>query len=377
LENLSNRMNLKEVLNNKQILVKKILEKSEAQLKETSEINQLCVDQFVKKLSTNKSKLQTIFNEVQKQLNVINNLIFSLKEKHKNLMDNIQLSKSNSQDLLTNLNLIFGKLKNTPLSNEFALISKSLENTIEKKYLFDYVNVESVEILKSKAKEEIGELEKLKDLVINLLDDINVPYNNILENSRKLFENVDTINFVLDHETFNQMEMKELGKLVLEIAGKHDKIQYLLSNPSMLATVDIKECDSIEPFLESRQKSIVEIIKKINENCNQVEEKFKFFSDFYKTLREVFNELEKISPLVPNKLSSMDGIESNFHQRISASRNTFEEINDLTTWYNLFLISYNQLLLEVDRRNKFNFQMDKMIFDLSKKFNDFYNGELI
>jgi hypothetical protein len=40
------------------------------------------------------------------------------------------------------------------------------------------------------------------------------------------------------------------------------------------------------------------------------------------------------------------------------------------------LISYKQLLLEVDRRNKFNFQMDKMIFDLSKKFNDFYTGEL-
>eukprot|EP01080_Neovahlkampfia_damariscottae_P003977 gene3977-7233_t len=363
-----------EELKKKKEEIKVILQKSQEQSKQASILNKECIEKYVKKLSVNKSKLQTIFNEVQKQLNVINNLFASLNEKNKNLSENIEKTKNTTTELLLELDVIFNKLKNIPLQNELSLISNSIESTIEKKDLFDYVNVESVETLKLQAQVEIVELDKLKTRSKDVLDDINQPYKQITEKSKQLLQNIDFINFNLNPETFNQKELKEINDLTLKIATKYDKLHYIISNDPL--NLDFEEYKNVVEFSKNNQSLVNEIVLKIIDNCSKAEEKFKYFSTFYKNLKEVFIDLEKISPLIPNKIAHIEGIESHYHQRLSASRSTFEEISDLTTWYNLFLISYKQLLLEINRRNRATIMIDKLVLDVSKQLSDIYSNEI-
>jgi DNA repair ATPase RecN len=150
------------------------------------------------------------------------------------------------------------KLQQKPLHNsliissQLSTLSQSSENDLQKssrsstslvkKTLYDFVNIDSVNAILNQAEIELKEMKNIENLGKTILNAVEEQYNDITKSSNKLTQDMEKVNknpINIDPKEMNQIEIRAIGKIVLEIAGHHDRIQHILDNPTLISSIDI------------------------------------------------------------------------------------------------------------------------------------------
>lgn len=349
--------------------IKVLYQESQNLLKESSNLNKKCIDENIKPFSAKKHKLIQIYNEIQKQILVVKNLLGSFKERNSIIIKNVDQTNTQYLKLVSNLRLVLKLLADKEIHP--LLQVKNMEGTLEKKVLHDYVNIESVDSLIQQAEQEISALNLILSKSKNTLDNISSQYEELSKMNDTMTQDLQNLVIDTSEESFNKEPMNQIINLALEIAGYYDKINYITSNAHLFNSLKYEPKD-FSGYISKiqKQKEIVEF------NCKSIQDKSKLISKISISAQNCFIELEKISPILPSKFQNIAEMEEHFNLRTSQIKPLFEEINDLTSWYHLFIQSHDMLILEIDRRNKETIKMEKFINEITKKFNDMYNGNL-
>lgn len=81
-----------------------------------------------------------------------------------------------------------------------------------------------------------------------------------------------------------------------------------------------------------------------------------------------------ILPILPTK--SLDVMQRAFEVRRGEAAFLFEELANLTTWYELFATAYEELLVEVERRHNEHKRMHEVVIAYQKELSLWYQGTI-
>jgi len=391
--NFSQQPNANEELSPLENLAKQArqaVQRCEQELRQITVRDQQCNENNKMYLSL-KQKLQTIFADIQKQLGVIRQLVTKLRQKTTSLIDSEQKQKVEYEKTLSYLKDMLEKLKMIQIHQELIVSS---EASIDKKTLYDYVNVESVTSLVSQAEAEINAMSKIDEdakLILRQTDEQYTEVSNVndklqadlallykIENeapvsSLKLSQNLGSSsasnlsNSSSSQKSVNDAEIKAMSNITLEITGLQDRIQHIISNPVYSSAVDIKEVEKKFSQLPEYTMQFDLLLKKVTGCCNYIDLRHTKIKDCNNSAVSCYKLLEKMSPAIPSKFVQIDTLTAAFQQKRASGTVLFEEIHDLSIWYALFQASYENLLLEIDRRHKALQQQVKMVEDFKQQ----------
>lgn len=377
-------------------VAKQALDESEQILAQINKLDKKCVEEHLKKYFPLQKRFNVAYEEIQKQLGVIKRLVLSLRSKNSNLLDAIENTRKNQESTINSLRDILNLLKEKKLNHHLVLLSTQIqpENLdfsgisqkrrsipTEKKTLYDFVNIDSVNSIQQQAENELNEMKNIESLGKTILKSVDEQYDDIMKGSEKLMNDMRDVNTnnpvqdLTEPKELNIKEIREAGTIVLEVAGHYDRIQHILNNPNLMSSVDIKDIEEKTKTLPALVERIKELYKNVYAKCKRVEDNYKKFQEYYNSALRVYSELEKMSPLIPDKLLQIDELQSVFHQRVASCQLMFEEIADLSKWYMLFYMSYDRMLLEVYRRQKEYERQQKIIEEMNKTLNSMYIEE--
>lgn len=392
-------------------IAKQRLEQGEQKLMQAKKRDQEYID-FCKRYTATQQKLSIIFAEIHKQLGVIKRLVLSLGAKNRTLLGEIEKIRQYQEQCIDELKVVLDLLEQKPLhpkliaaaSNASVTSNMSTSSSVtqEKKTLFDFVNIESVTDLQQRAENELLEMRNIESLGTTIMQEVDEQFRDISQSSSKLFEsNEEALSLQQDsalppplsprskrsHESvtqqqtmvmdvaLNNIEIKAMGNIVLEIAGHYDRLKHVLSNPVFSSTIDTEEMEEKTNGLDALIVQLDTLLNRVNTNCTYIQSRYKRFSDFYRSAVSCYQELEKMAPNIPSKVVQIDELQTVFHQRRINSDVIFEEIRDLTLWYTLFQTSYDKLLYEIDRRRRVHVNHQRLVDSYKQELNKMYEQE--
>lgn len=220
-----------------------------------------------------KVKNELVFNEKLKDFNNRKKFILSLPVTIKNLKDNIQIIKNNSNDIITLLKNIcdITKKNNKKNTNE---LKKSLIGEIGNNKSFIELSYENI-------KSTINSINNINDITQNFNKDILENHKHMLENYGKVYNNsvdklclnLKKINeiyiFPLIKNKFNEitqkyLEAKEKGLVFNELENVIKDIRTILNDSKSKIENYISEDEVKENYLSKKRKLIDSLSEKLN-----------------------------------------------------------------------------------------------------------------
>ncbi|KAL0485443.1 autophagy-related protein ATG17 [Acrasis kona] len=385
---------------------KQRLDQAEQKLMQAKKRDQEYIE-YCKKYTVTQTKLSVIFSEIQRQMGVLKRLVISIGGKSKAMLGEIEKFRMYQETCIYELTIVLERLQKKPLHSQLVNSQTTASSSLDKKTLFDFVNIESVTDLKLRAEEELNETKGIEQLANTILVEVDDQFREISQSSRKLFESnpeimsayqegfnlstssshrrtpsqdlalhdASTQQNISTEVDLNKNEIKAMSNIVLEVAGHHDRLKHVLSNPVFSSTIDVEEMEEKTNQLSNKIHELEQLSTRIDVNCSQVQSRYTRFSDFYRSAMGCHQDLLKISPGIPPKVVQIDEVKTIFHQRRMNCDVIFEEIRDLTLWYGLFMTSYDKLLTEIERRRKEQDKSQKMVEQFKKQLNQEYETE--
>ena len=220
-----------------------------------------------------KVKNELVFNEKLKDFNNRKKFILSLPVTIKNLKDNIQIIKNNSNDIITLLKNICDITKKN---------NKKNTNELKKSLIGEIGNNKSViELSYENIKSTINSINNINDITQNFNKDILENHKHMLENYGKVYNNsvdklclnLKKINeiyiFPLIKNKFNEitqkyLEAKEKGLVFNELENVIKDIRTILNDSKSKIENYISEDEIEENYLSKKRKLIDSLSEKLN-----------------------------------------------------------------------------------------------------------------
>jgi len=220
-----------------------------------------------------KVKNELVFNEKLKDFNNRKKFILSLPVTIKNLKDNIQIIKNNSNDIITLLKNICDITKKN---------NKKNTNELKKSLIGEIGNNKSViELSYENIKSTINSINNINDITQNFNKDILENHKHMLENYGKVYNNsvdklclnLKKINeiyiFPLIKNKFNEitqkyLEAKEKGLVFNELENVIKDIRTILNDSKSKIENYISEDEVKENYLSKKRKLIDSLSEKLN-----------------------------------------------------------------------------------------------------------------
>eukprot|EP01028_Stygiella_incarcerata_P004486 TRINITY_DN1988_c0_g1_i3.p1 TRINITY_DN1988_c0_g1~~TRINITY_DN1988_c0_g1_i3.p1 ORF type:complete len:435 (+),score=128.33 TRINITY_DN1988_c0_g1_i3:132-1436(+) len=322
---------------------------------------------------------------LRKQGEVLASILSYLKSKHREMLEEIVTARIQGEDSLRELELILERLSGVPLHRSFMDdIESSMKDATS---LYDFVNVEGVADLRKRSFDQIQLLQsKQSDLALSLdpleafLHEIilTLRSDDVAEDRRIHFE---THAWTVKQQMLS-MDLAESLQLITRWLNQVRHWEKSIGPSSTITDSTIqKELDTMErgvsevskemPRLESMGTEIVDTLKRVSARLKDYGEVFKELIGAYEkseslgtTLREKVMEAEELS----KHLQSEDTM-------ITHALETFQEVDDLVQWYRHFLFAYDELPLELERRQRERNRMRVMIENMQKKLDDLHVKE--
>ncbi|CAG8656175.1 350_t:CDS:10, partial [Cetraspora pellucida] len=225
----------------------------------------------------------------------------------------------------------------------------------EKVYLYDYVQEQSVQDLKSKTQEE------------KQLDEMLLSNNISLEKSG--------VDFSREKFIALEQEAHSMAETLVSLARNYDQVSAALkackSHTDSSLNLDISVLENDTGLLPS----IIQVLQEGLQYIESLSEEVRVINHIY---RASYDEANKL-------FSELDGFGSSF-ENISNTIKELEvcsvivdrlldELLNLNMWYEEFARAYDHMIVEIDRRHKVREQHEKLVEDYSNKLEGLYLEE--
>ncbi|CAG8695848.1 30024_t:CDS:10, partial [Gigaspora margarita] len=312
--------------------------------------------QKLKKIAAKQNEiLQEFYANKEQELSIIidklDNTLESLRHKHVDsaIRENaVAIERAMARENNSN---ILGDLEK---GIEFDLKNKDLA---EKPYLYDYVEEQGVQDLKTKTQEEVSAIQQKQ------LDEMLLNNNNIsLEKS-----GMDFSHKFMDLE----QEASSMAETLVSLARNYDQVSAALKACQLHADASLNLDISV---LEKDTGLLPTIVQELQEGLQYIEslsEEVRIINHIYHVS---YDEANKLFSELDNFGSSFENF-SNTIKELEVIDRFLDELLNLNMLYEEFSRAYDYMIIEIDRRYKVKEQHEKLIEDYSNKLEGLYFEE--
>jgi hypothetical protein len=116
-------------------------------------------------------------------------------------------------------------------------------------------------------------------------------------------------------------------------------------------------------------------LERIQEATKQIEERCQKYATTFQHVSRVFSRLEKFGIEVHKVVNQVEEQERVFEEKRGEVSFLFEELTNLTAWYELFATAYEELLVEIERRHSEHKRIEEMVLAYQKELNLWFEVE--
>lgn len=319
------------------------------------------------KLDSAHTKLEVVSRELNKQLQLISQLVAQLRGRNVYLMSSLEALRNSDEQILRALSDVFRKLS-----------EKTVEaNIAPNKTLFDYVDTDSVEGLKAQALQEMQELKNIQDHSHRILQTIESNYERLVQNTKEATVTVDYRPAFATERLSQQMsEISAMSSILSAISSQHDRINQLYSPRDNNRSIhDPSFLDRADSELTALVTRMFETLQRIQAITTDVDNRTQRYGVAFKNSVKLLTALETFGLEAKNRLMELGNLETSFEERKEGAKFVFEELSNLVTWYDLFYTAYIELLFEIDRRHKEQKRQQELLESYQRELDALWKGE--
>eukprot|EP01114_Cavostelium_apophysatum_P006790 TRINITY_DN1826_c0_g1_i1.p1 TRINITY_DN1826_c0_g1~~TRINITY_DN1826_c0_g1_i1.p1 ORF type:complete len:455 (-),score=103.49 TRINITY_DN1826_c0_g1_i1:121-1485(-) len=304
------------------------------------------------KIDAAQSRFELIDNELNKQLQLIGQLVASLSNRISSFQRTLDQLTSLDEEIGEGVRNVFDRLKEKKVDPNLAAQIKTLH---------DYVDVESVTKLQCQTNTQIDDMKSLRNSANNITKLVESRYELLTKTSQEMrYEYKPTSNHA-EKMGLQINEINAISYVLVSIAAQHDRVNHLCNNRDG-NVIDLTAIERrTENELPMQISKIYDSLQRVQSIGVDVESKLKTHGRIYSNAVKVALELESFGPEIKTRLAEVDAIEMSFEQRKEETRLLFEELNNLITWYNLFYTAYHELIFEIGRRHRENRRQQNIV----------------
>jgi chromosome segregation ATPase len=326
--------------------------------------------QSSEKLEISHGRAELISVELDKQFQVVRQLAGQLRLRINGMQRTLLSYKSRSNEVNEALQSIFERLRNQTLDEAFV--------NDQHDSLYDFVDSQSVQKLQRQAVQEIREMEKLHRNVNTIAQSMDSALKELKAAADAAEIRVDfRLSYPTEKTSLQLNEANAMSAISLSIASHCDQLRHLLqTRPGTKPKyADLSSVRKRAEQLPGSLSLAYSRLQRIQDSTKQIEERCQKYSTTFQRATQVFEQLEKFGLDVQEVVQQIDEHERAFEERRSEAAFLFEELANLTTWYELFGTAYEELLVEVERRHSEHKRIQEIVHAYQKELGLWYQGE--
>jgi len=157
-------------------------------------------------------------------------------------------------------------------------------------------------------------------------------------------------------------ETSAMSAIVLSIASHADHLNHLIKTSG--GQTKLIEIEALKQRTERLPASVTLVdsrLKRVLDACQVTNERSQKYTAAFKHANTTFKALISFGADVRQTIQHLDELEANFEERRTTVSFLFEELGNLAMWYDLFNTSYDELLVEIDRRHAEHKRMEDIM----------------
>jgi len=293
-----------------------------------------------------------------------------LKELHQMLQNKtlVPLNVENSNEILSALNTTFEKLKSKLLHPKLIAQQQPEQNY---KNLYDFVDADSVNELRANALEEVAVLGEIRSQSQAILAHLKRKFQSIVQmvKTNKLKVNPWP---AAEKTTLLTNEFNIINTVLVDITSHHDFVFHLYKTHQYtdLSLVEHRsaELQAVVAKTETTLQDILQVTQELEMRTHE-------YNSVYTNLLTVTAAVDGFYPEMQQQFVRLDALEGNVKEREQKVKSLLEELVNLRTWYDLFYIAYDELIIEVCRRHAEYQRQQKIVDDYSKNLEAMWREE--
>ncbi|KAF0539092.1 Autophagy-related protein 17 [Gigaspora margarita] len=335
--------------------------------------------QKLKKIAVKQNEiLQEFYANKEQELSIIidklDNTLESLRHKHVDsaIRENaVAIERAMARENNSN---ILGDLEK---GIEFDLKNKDLA---EKPYLYDYVEEQGVQDLKTKTQEEVSAIQQYHATSSTILEQINTQQKQLDEmllNNNNISLEKSGMDF--SHKFMDlEQEASSMAETLVSLARNYDQVSAALKACQLHADASLNLDISV---LEKDTGLLPTIVQELQEGLQYIEslsEEVRIINHIYHVsydeANKLFSELDNFGSSFENFSNTIKELEVDFEKSSVIVDRFLDELLNLNMLYEEFSRAYDYMIIEIDRRYKVKEQHEKLIEDYSNKLEGLYFG---
>ncbi|RIB04284.1 autophagy-related protein 17 [Gigaspora rosea] len=321
--------------------------------------------------------LQEFYANKEQELSIIidklDNTLESLRHKHVDsaIRENaVAIERAMARENNSN---ILGDLEK---GIEFDL--KNKKDLEEKPYLYDYIEEQGVQDLKTKTQEEVSAIQQYHATSSKILEQINTQQKQLDE---MLLNNNISLEKDFSHQKFIALEQvaSSMAETLVSLARNYDQVSAALKACQLYADANLNLDISV---LEKDTSLLPTIVQELEEGLQHIEslsEEVRIINHIYHAsydeASKLFSELDNFGSSFENFSNTIKELEVDFEKSSVIVDRFLDELLNLNMWYEEFSRAYDYMIIEIDRRYKVKEQHEKLIEDYSNKLEGLYLEE--
>jgi len=296
------------------------------------------------KLDSQHATLELVGGELQKQIQLVVQLLNYLRARQTALVVSLLKLHNNDEETIRELSDILQKLQSKQVDAGIA----------EKKTLYDFVDTDSVNTLKTQASEEIRQVKLLQTNTESIVAQLDADYSKLLAMGSECTLSLTDYksSYTSEKTNLQKHELDSMLSILNTMDAQYERVNHLYSTRDSHYTDLTAILLRTENELSIQISNLYDCLQRIQSIGKEVETRFQRHNSVFKNGLQLLQSLEKFGIDTKNKLTQLNALEIAFEERKEDSRFLFEEINNLVIWYELFVVAYDELVFEIGRRHE-------------------------
>ncbi|KAL1920480.1 uncharacterized protein VTP21DRAFT_857 [Calcarisporiella thermophila] len=335
-------------------------------------------------------KLKWLHDQLSQQLFVIEQAVAIASTQRDNFNAYYKFKQDDLANAIEAVNSILEKLKKRKVDEKFLqnrIINSSdgkieSPNSSRESTLFDFVDEHSVHELRERTVTELKEIHKLSNqndaVAQSLILHLDQFRSSMVGNSMSLEDS--GLKFAKEKMLMQMQETNAMAEVLMYLTKHYDKLHEALRNIKVnnyhSERIDIANLERGVDELPAIIKELEESLRIIELASEDVRIRRNVYEASLKDAIKLFTQVESFSRDLEEFSAHLKIIQANFLERQQIVERYIEEMWNLAGWYEEFALSYEHLLLEIQRRHIIRQQHQKMVEDYSKRLQELYLGEI-
>jgi hypothetical protein len=335
---------------------------------------------YVQKIQNSHQSVELIASVLQKQIHDAEELHRQTTTQWSTLAQDVDKLFDSDSDIMKKLYKSLSVLKKKKIHPTlYQNVPPSIPESERTYTLYDWVGIEELNERRNEALQEMAELQKLSSYLRDNIRKMQAKYEYVASNSRDVLTNATSDHRLPDTDEKLEIQTNELNAinaLTLTIASHYDRLSFAIKNKAKSGSVDLSPFQQATAALSGQVSQIYDCLQRIEAIFHEFENRSKKYDGIFLQCQSVTDLLDKFGQSNKTIAQELKYLEDQFKQHKAGYLPLFADLKKLSMFYQMFAVSYHEMLFEIARRRSEFARMQEIVQKYQAELDAVHQREL-